>query len=300
MQAYRMLRGVTSMLRTVLGALIVVAALASIGAAQFPDPNRNPFSLGVFPSLWWTKMTKVDVKMADQVGNGPVLGEWLEFDDDFGLRTGTKLFPGIKVMLGYNDRLFFRGAYQELRFRGSTWLDSDYELAGYTAKQGTFLKSSFKLDYFDAGLQYNLVNHEDIQLGIIGEAKIYNLRIRASGEGQEGDTGPVVPFSEKEEEVVYLPVLGLHLNLRPADWLGIKAEAKGMSLSSISSLELGVENYTVLEAEAGVSIYLDKALALTFGYRWLRTDFELDTDSPRTVEVETKLRGFMASLDLRF
>jgi len=288
------------MLRSVLAALIVMGALASTGAAQFPDPNRNPFSLGIFPSLWWTKMTKVDVKMEDQVGDGPVLGEWIDFHDDFGLRTGTKLFPGIKVMLGYNDRLFLRGAYQELRFRGSTWLDSDYEYSGYTAKRGTFLRSSFKLDNFNAGLQYNLINHEDIQLGIIGEAKIYNTRIRASGEGQEGDTGPVVSFSEKEEAVVYLPILGLHLNLRPADWLGIQGEVKGMTLSSISDLELGVEDYTVLEVEAAVSIYLDPAMALTFGYRWLRTDFELDTDSPRRVEVETKLRGFMASLDLRF
>jgi hypothetical protein len=237
----------------------------------------------------------------DSVGSGPAIGEKVDLVDDFGTRDGPRTFPGFRAMVGYRGSLYLRGGYQELGFRGGTSVDRAFQFAGYTIPASTFVDTSASFDYFEAGLQYNLINSEDLKLGFLAEPKFMNLRIRVSGSGQEGTTGPVVPFYEKEEEFVIMPLLGLTLELRPFDFLGIRGEVKGLAIPNADALGLGVEgDLRAVDAEIGASFYLDDAIALTGGYRLFKFDFELEDGHPRSVDAKAEFQGWFAAIDLRF
>ena len=280
--------------------VMVSFALGPAGVAQVPGESDTT-SLALYPSVWFAKLKKLRAEIEDSVGSGPVIGQEVDLEDDFGTRDGPRTFPGFRAMVGYRGSLYLRGGYQELGFRGGGATGRTVQFAGYTIAPGTFVDTSAKFDYFEVGLQYNLINSEDLKLGLLAEPKLMNLRLRLSGSGQEGTSGPVVPFYEKEAEFVVMPLLGLAVELRPFDFLGLRGEVKGLAIPNADALGLGVDgDLRAVDAEIGVSLYLDDAIALTGGYRLLKFDLELEEGRPREVDVEAEFHGWFAALDLRF
>jgi len=160
---------------------------------------------------------------------------------------------------------------------------------------------STRFDFFEVGLQYNLVNTEDFKLGLLAEAKFLSLRARVSGTGQEGSTGPFLPFREKEEELIPIPLLGLTAELRPFDFLGIRAEIKGLKLPDAEDFGLSIEgDVEALDYEVAASFFLGDSVALTGGFRGFKVEAELEQSSRRRVELDLGFQGWFAALDFRF
>ncbi|MBN2492725.1 MAG: hypothetical protein JXQ29_17895, partial [Planctomycetes bacterium] len=250
---------------------------------------------------WFAKLDKLRADLRDAVGSGPVIGEKVDFEEDFGIRDGPQMLAGFRALLGYRKSLYLRGGYQELGFRGGTTTERATRFAGYTIPADTFVDTSARFDFFEVGLQYNLIDSDVLRFGLLAEPKFMNLRLRVSGTGQEGTSGPLVPFYEKEEEFVIMPLLGLALELRPLDYLGIRGEIKGLSIPNADSFGLRVDGrLRAVDAEVGVSLVLSDALALTGGYRLLRFDLELEDSDPRSLDVKAEFSGWFVAIDLRF
>jgi hypothetical protein len=278
---------------------IVVVLILGLATPATSQKSSTVFTL--LPAFWFAKMTKSDIHFRDSVGSGPVLGDHVDLVSDFGTSNGPKTMPGVRALLAYRGSLILRGGFQQLDFRGGTQTSEPIQFAGYTIPTGTAMDTSTRFDFFEVGLQYNLIHNEDIKLGIFAEPKFMNLRVRVSGSGQEGTTGPVVPFYEKEEEFVVMPLLGVHLQVRPLDWLGIRGELKGLAIPNADSLGLGAEgSLRAVDAEIMASFFLGDALAVSGGYRLFKFGLGLEGSNNRTVDMKMEFEGWMLGLDLRF
>ena len=279
----------------------LLLCLFSASESSRAQGNNSSSSFCIYPSVWFPKMKKSDLLLRDTVGSGLTLGQEIDLEKDFGVRDGPRTFPGVRVCLGYRGSFFLRGGYQELNFAGNSAAGGPLEIAGYTIQPGSRVDVSTRFDFFEVGLQYNLVNSEDFKLGILVEPKFLSLRTRIAGTGQEGSTGPFVPFREKEEELVPIPLLGLTVELRPFDFLGIRAEIKGLKLPDAEDFGLSIEgDVEAIDYEVAASLFLGDSVALTGGFRGLKFDVELEQSSRRRVELDLDFEGWFAALDIRF
>ena len=284
-----------------LTALLLVLTFTASAAAQF-ERVKEKDKFYIAPVAWFAKMTKSDITISDSVGFGPVLGENLDFVDDFGTDNGPDLLPGVRAMLsGFQGKMTLRGGYQALNFGGGTTTTRDIRFAGYSIPTGSPVDTSLNFDFWEVGLQWNIVNAEQFQLGLLAEPKFMNLRVRVNGFGQEGTTGPVVPFTEVEEEFVIMPLIGAHLNFRPFELLGFRGELKGFTIPNADSLGLGVNGkLRAVDAEGAVSLYFSDAIALSGGYRLFKFTFDSDQGGVRDFETAFEFQGWFAALDVRF
>jgi len=279
---------------------LLLFCIPGIGVSQNMSSGSQA-SFIVLPSFWFPEMKKSRLLIQDSVGSGPVLGEKVDLANTFGVDDGPEMFPGVRALLGYRGSFYLRLGYQELRFDGNSMATAPIEFAGYTIQANTPVDTSNRFDYFEVGVQYNLINTEDFKLGILAEPKIMNMRLRVSGIGQEGSSGPAVPFCEKEEEVFAIPLVGVSVQLRPFDFLGIRGELKGLRIPNAEHLGMEIEgDVTAVDYEVAASLYFGDSFALTGGYRGLKFDIELEQSSSRNVDVDLEFRGWFAGLDLMF
>jgi hypothetical protein len=288
-------------LRRLTAVLLVLTLSASLPAQLFEKPKEKD-KFYIAPLAWLAKMTKSDINIGDSVGIGPVLGENIDFVDDFGTDGGPDTFFGVRGMLsGFQGKWVLRGGYQTLNFSGGTNLTRDFRFAGYSMPTGSPVDTSLNFDFWEAGLQWNIVNADEFQLGILAEPKFMNLRVRVNGYGQEGTSGPVVPFKEIEEEFVIMPLIGLHLNFRPFELLGFRGELKGFSIPNADSIGLGVDGkLRAVDAEGAVSLYFSDAISLSGGYRLFKFSFDSDQGGVRSYESAFEFQGWFAAVEARF
>jgi hypothetical protein len=206
----------------------------------------------------------------------------------------------MRATIGYEDRLFLRGGYQRVRLGGSGVVNGPAQMAGYTLQPGSPTDTSMRFDFFEVGLQYNIMNQTDLKLGLLVEPKIMNYRARVSAFGQRGNTGPYVPFYEKEEEILVVPLVGINTELRPFDWLALRAEVLAMRLTSTGWLPGLDGDLTSYDWQVGLSLYIDEPLAITGGYRSTSFDMELSESGVRKTKLDLKFSGWFVALDLKF
>ena len=285
--------GVMLTLSVLLGSL-----LGSVPAAAQQEEQELSvdFSIG----KWFLKAEDMDILMSDTVGSGPVLGQRLDFPDTFGTDDGTKAFVSLKVLLGYRDAIFIRGGYQKIRFSGGGVVNGPGDFAGYTLDPGSPTDTSTRFDFFEVGLQWNIIRSNELKLGLLVEPKIMNFRVRVDAFGQRGVSGPPVPFYEKEEEVLLIPLAGLTAELRPFDWLALRGEVKAMRLTSAGWLPGLDGDLTSYDWEVDLSFHFGDSVAITGGYRATKFDMELAESGVRKTKADLKFSGWYASLDLRF
>jgi len=280
--------------------LLALTLTATVSAQLNKPVEKDRFY--VAPVAWFAKMTKSDISISDSVGFGPILGESIDFVDDFGTDQGPDIFPGVRAMLsGFQGKWVLRGGYQALKFDGGATLTRDVRFAGYSMPTGVPVDTSLRFDFWEVGLQWNILNLDQFQLGVLAEPKFMNLRVRVNGFGQEGTSGPVVPFKEVEEEFVIMPLIGLHLNFRPFELLGFRGELKGFSIPNADALGLGVDGkLRAVDAEAAVSLYFSDAIALSGGYRLFKFRFDSDQGGVRDFESNFEFQGWFAAVEARF
>lgn len=282
-----------------LAPLLVGAVVLGPGLAAQQSESNSSIDFSV--RYWLFKARDTDLLIRDTVGSGPLLGQKVSLVDTFGVDDGPKGALGLRTLIGYKGALYIRGGYQRMRLQGNAFINQPTAFAGYTLQTGSATDTSTRFDFFEVGVQYNFVNSTAFKLGVLLEPKIVNFRARVTGVGQEGNTGPFVPFREKEEEIIPVPLIGLSAELKPFDWLGLRGEAKGLKLPNADNLGLGIDgDVTAFDWEASLAIYLGDAFAVTGGYRSLMFDFEFDQSGQRRVETDLKFSGWFAALDLKF
>ncbi len=276
---------------------LALVVSASTAAAQAEKP---PAYTTISVRLSKLKLRNADQLLSDAVGSGPVIGQELDLVDDFRVNDGPKKFWGIRGSVSYGGRVKLRGGYQRARYSGNGPTPSQLVYAGYTIPAGTVMDSSTRYDWFEVGLQWDLLRTQMITFGLMFEPKIVNLRVRSVGNGQEGQSGPVLPFREVEEEIVPIPAIGAAFDFRPIENFGVRAEAKGIRMPLTTSLFNNIEKVETFDWEVEATVYLAPQAGLTVGYRSTQFEIELDKSGARYFETKVKFRGWFAALDLAF
>lgn len=276
--------------------VLFVSASAAAAQAESNAPAYTTISL----RLSKLKLRNADQLLSDAVGSGPVIGQELDLVDDFRVNDGPKKVWGIRGSISYGGRVKLRGGYQRARYSGIGPTPSQLVFAGYTIPGGTMMDSSARYDWFEVGVQWDFLRTQMITAGLMFEPKIVNLRVRSVGNGQEGQSGPVLPFREVEEEIVPIPALGVSFDFRPIENFGVRAEAKGIRMPLMTSLFNNIEKVETFDWEVEATVYLAPQAGLTMGYRSTQFEIELDKSGARYFETKVKLRGWFAALDLAF
>lgn len=205
-------------------------------------------------------------------------GSKLDVDQDLHLDDSEELFGEVALQLG-NSRLTF--SYLPIEFSGSGTIPFSGSYNGQVFNIGDQVSSEIKLDLYDVGYTYYLINMDDVptrfQLGIEFSVKLADLEVNFSDS--------VTGLNENDSLMVPLPTLGIRSRIALADLIGINLRAGYFQYDDNSILDADIQlEYSPLPS-AGIFV----------GYRF----FDIDVDE-KDLYVSLEISGPYAGLMIRF
>lgn len=205
-------------------------------------------------------------------------GSRLDVDNDLHLDDSEELLAELGLQWG-DSRLTF--SYLPIEFSGSGRIPFSGSYAGQDFNTGDQISSSVKLDLYDVGYTYYLINIDDLpirfQLGIELSLKVADLEVEFSDSTTQ--------FSESDSLLVPLPTIGLRSRIALADLVGLSARAG----------YLEYDDNSILDADIQLDFSPVPNAGLFVGYRF----FDLDVDD-QDLYVSIEISGPYAGLIIRF
>ncbi|MBW2184932.1 MAG: hypothetical protein JRG71_00595 [Deltaproteobacteria bacterium] len=205
-------------------------------------------------------------------------GSKLDVDQDLHLNDSEELLAEVALQLG-DSRLTF--SYLPIEFSGSGTIPFTGSYNGQAFNSGDHVSSRIKLDLYDAGYTYYLINMDDVptrfQLGIELSVKIADLDVEFS----DSITG----LDESDSLLVPLPTLGIRSRVALGDLVGISLRAGYFEYDENSILDADIQLEFSPIPNAGIFV----------GYRF----FDLDVDE-QDLYVSLEISGPYAGLLVRF
>lgn len=199
----------------------------------------------------------------------------LASDDDFAGRLAFQPARGHVTQLDFVP----------IRFAGDTNLDINAVINGFPYSAGDRVRSSIDLRSWGLSYRWGLSLGDYVSIGPVVGVDLLEGDLSTANLSNLG-------IPEVEERVLLpLPLAGLRLEVRPLPRLHLFAEARGMKLSSVSS----IDDVEILAGEAGVRLLLAKHLALTGRYRLDDYDF-----TASDVDFDLRMAGVFVDMELRF
>lgn len=211
-------------------------------------------------------------------GNDNVIGVKLDTDDDLDWDDSEDLLAELALQWG-NSRLSF--SYMPIEFSGTNPVTVEGTYNGQSFSIGDTVASDVKLDLYDIGYTYYLLNMDDVptrfQLGVEFAIKVADIEIAFDS----NDAG----IQESESVVAPLPTVGLRTRIALADLLGISARA--------GYLEYDGNNF--LDADVQLEFSPLPLAGIFVGYRF----FDLEVDES-DIYVDLEFSGPYAGVMVRF
>lgn len=205
-------------------------------------------------------------------------GSKLDVDKDLHLDDSEELLAEVALQLG-DSRLTF--SYLPIDFSGSGSIPFTGSYNGQVFNSGDHVTTGIKLDLYDVGYTYYLINMDDVptrfQLGIEFSVKVADLEVEF--------TDSITGLDESDSLFVPLPTLGIRSRIALADLVGI-------------SLRAGYFEYdenSILDADIQLEFSPIPNAGLFIGYRF----FDLEVDE-QDLYVSLEISGPYAGLLVRF
>jgi len=205
-------------------------------------------------------------------------GSRLDVENDLYLDDSEELIAELGLQWG-DSRLTF--SYLPIEFSGAGRIPFSGSYDGHEFNSGDQVSSSVKLDLYDAGYTYYLINVDDLpirfQLGIELSLKVADLEIEFSD--------ATTQFSKGDSLLVPIPTIGLRSRVALADLVGLSARAGYLEYDDNSIIDADIQlDYSPIP-NAGLFV----------GYRF----FDLDVDD-QDLYVSIEISGPYAGLIVRF
>ncbi|OQY21214.1 MAG: hypothetical protein B6I37_09095 [Desulfobacteraceae bacterium 4572_35.2] len=202
----------------------------------------------------------------------------LDVDQDLHLNDSEELLAEVALQLG-DSRLTF--SYLPIEFSGSGTIPFTGSYNGQVFNSGDHVSTGIKLDLYDAGYTYYLINMDDtptrFQLGVELSVKVADFEVEFSD--------PSTGLYESDSLLVPLPTLGIRSRVALADLVGISLRAGYFEYDDNSIFDADIQLEYSPIANAGIFV----------GYRF----FDLDVDE-QDLYVSLEISGPYAGLMVRF
>jgi hypothetical protein len=207
-----------------------------------------------------------------------VAGTVIDLDDDLDIEEDDGYIVEAALQFG-SFRLF--AAYLPLKFSGDSLLTRDIAFNGETFVAGSRVESDVKIDIYEAGLAWFLVNIDDLPVRIQFGPEMSVKYIDASIELQD-DT---FDLNESEDSGVPVPSLGARARVSIADYLSMVSRVGYLKYDGNSLMDVDVQ------AEFSPT----PLVGLFAGYRYL----DIDVDS-NDLLIDATFSGPYAGAMVRF
>lgn len=208
------------------------------------------------------------------------VGTRVDLEDDLPYDDSENLMAEAALQFG---PFRLTGGYLPIEFSGEGVLKQDIEFNGETYDADTRAASDVKIDLYDVGLTFNLLNFDDtpvrLQLGPEVAVKVIDADLSFDGETQG------VARSESLSETVPIPTLGLRGRVGLADWVALVGRAGYMEYKDNS----------FLDADAQVEFSPVPLTGIFAGYRY----FDVQVDESDLL-IDAQFSGPYVGAFLRF
>lgn len=202
---------------------------------------------------------KLTPKGEFEVSDAGLVGTSIDFDDDLGFDDSEEVSLEVGLQLGA-FRLF--AAYLPVSFSGNGTLTKSINFSGETFTVGSQVSSDVKLDIYEAGLAWYLVNIDDapvrVQLGPEIAVKYVDADIKMQAD--------LLDLDESEKIGAPIPTIGLRGRVAMADFLGIAGRVG----------YLAYDDNSFLDVDAQVELSPLPLVGIFAGYRYLDVDVDED------------------------
>ncbi|MDY6881192.1 MAG: hypothetical protein SV686_13165 [Thermodesulfobacteriota bacterium] len=206
------------------------------------------------------------------------VGQKVNLEDDLNLDDSEEITAEIALQWG-NSRLSVN--YLPIRFTGAGTLTVAGEFNGQVFNVDDEVRSGIRIDLYDVGYTYYLINFDDlptrIQFGAEVAVKITDTELTF----EDRTAG----FVERESITVPIPTLGLRARIALADYLGLTGRIGYMAY----------DEHHFLDAEAQVEFSPLPNVGIYAGYRYF--DLKIDDED---IFVESEFSGPFAGILVRF
>lgn len=214
----------------------------------------------------------------DIAGNDGGVGIKLDTEDDLDWDDSEDIVAELAFQWG-NSRLSF--SYLPIEFSGTNEITIEGSYNGQSFSIGDTVSSDVKLDLYDIGYTYYLLNMDDVpsrfQLGVEFAIKVADIEIAFS----DSEAG----IQESDSVVAPLPTLGVRSRVALGDFAGLAARVGYMEYDDNSFLDADIQLEFSPVPMAGVFV----------GYRF----FDLEVDES-DVYASLEFSGPYAGIMVRF
>lgn len=211
-------------------------------------------------------------------GNDNGIGVKLDTDDDLDWGDSENLLTELALQWG-DSRLTF--AYMPIEFSGTNYITINGSYNGQLFTAGDRVSSDVKLDLYDIGYTYYLLNMDDLpsrfQLGVEFAIKVADIEIAFS----DSDAG----IRESDSVVAPLPTIGVRTRVALGDLVGLSGRVGYLEYDDNQFWDVDVQLEYSPVPTAGIFV----------GYRF----FDLDVDES-DVCVSLEFSGPYAGIMVRF
>ena len=218
------------------------------------------------------------------VSSSTLVGTKVSLDNDLGFDDSKDFFAEAALQLG-DFRL--GASYTPIQFKGNGLLSRSVNFNGQTYNANAQTTSDVKLDVYDLGLTWYLINMDDLpvrlQIGPELSVKYVQADLSITGETTSGSVTATV--TESESVNVPIPTVGVRARVGLSDFVGVVGRVG----------YLKYKDNSFLDADAQLEFSPIPMLGVFAGYRY----FDLQVDES-DVYIDSTFSGPYAGAMFRF
>jgi len=190
----------------------------------------------------------------------------VDLEGDLGLGDNDDI--SIRVEAQPWQKHHIRAGYNGIEFDGNSRLRRAVQIDGRNYAAGTNVVSDLQMDAFEIGYRYDLWRGENFVVAPMFQINLidFDVYIHDQPQTQKAD----------EDQIVPLPMIGLHGEFFPHPRFGVFGEVKGFTIGDTASM---------VDLEVGAQINVLKNFSIVGGYRYMYFDFDVsDVEGDITID----------------
>lgn len=231
---------------------------------------------GEIAAVFWKPTPELSIQSGSISGatgvNAPI-----DFVSEFGIEDAW--FKGFRGSLGNKQKLNF--SHIPVTYDASTTIARTIVFRGQTIRVGAPATAKIKWDLWRFGYEWDFVSTQKAFVGVIADLKYNHLTASIDS--------PVLTKTAETDQKAPVPTVGAAFRVFPVDMVSVGGEFSGLKINR------GTFEAKFFDLNVDGTVYLGKRLGVQAGYRAVRVEYAIDSDTG-----DLKLKGPWLGGLLRF